>query len=81
MGYWDAQQVKPVWKLKKILFNIECYKELFSGITPVISLHYRSTVLERLFLYREEIWHVLWRVASWILILLYIWRDYDFIYQ
>ena len=27
-------QVKPVWKLKKILFNIECYGEFFSGITP-----------------------------------------------
>jgi len=28
-------QVKPVWKLKKILFNIECYGEFFSGITPL----------------------------------------------
>jgi hypothetical protein len=28
-------QVKPVLKLKTILFNIECYGGLFSGITPV----------------------------------------------
>jgi hypothetical protein len=28
-------QVKPVLKLKKILFNIECYGRLFSDITPV----------------------------------------------
>ena len=29
-------QVKPVWKLKKILFNIEYHGhgELFSGIAP-----------------------------------------------
>jgi len=27
-------QVKPVWKLKKILSNIECYGELFSVVTP-----------------------------------------------
>jgi hypothetical protein len=27
-------QVKPVWNLKKILFNIEYYGEFFSGITP-----------------------------------------------
>ena len=27
-------QVKPVWKLKKILFNIECYGEFISGIIP-----------------------------------------------
>jgi hypothetical protein len=26
--------VKHVWKLKKILFNVECYREFFSGITP-----------------------------------------------
>jgi len=26
-------QVKPVYKLKKILFNIECYRGLFSGFT------------------------------------------------
>jgi len=29
-------QVKPVLKLKNILFNIECYGEFFSGITPLL---------------------------------------------
>jgi hypothetical protein len=28
-------QVNPVCKLKKILFNIECYGEFFSSITPL----------------------------------------------
>ena len=27
--------MNPVWKLKKILFNIEGYGEFFSGITPI----------------------------------------------
>jgi hypothetical protein len=27
-------QVKPVWKPKKIVYNIECYGELFSSIAP-----------------------------------------------
>ena len=37
---WDMRvtyiklKAKPVWKLKTILFNIECYVEFFSGITP-----------------------------------------------
>jgi hypothetical protein len=40
-------------------------------------LYFRPRLL---WAYREEIWHVLWRAASWIPIRSNIWRDYDFIY-
>ena len=30
--------MNPVWNLKKILFNIEGYGELFSGITPLTGI-------------------------------------------
>ena len=33
--------MKPVWKLKKIVFNIECYGEFFSDITPKLTISNR----------------------------------------
>jgi hypothetical protein len=33
---YNKLQVKPVCKLKRLLFNIECYWEFFSGITPLL---------------------------------------------
>ena len=32
-------QVKPVSDLKQIVFNIECYGELFSGMAPFLTLY------------------------------------------